>query len=195
MTTLFLDLASHEGMLAIVDESSLSCAAPIDHRLSDAELVPLYESLLKEWGHSADHLRRLVCVTGPGGFTSIRNAVTFINALAFGLDVPSAGLHLSDLYRARDASQKAVWLHTTRRTAVFLRAPHDAEPQLIDVEALSSSVSEYPSWMGELLPEHEARISSLPAAELRPLQEMLPGLLSTLDFRKQTILPWYGRGI
>jgi len=101
MKTLFLDLASHSGLLACVADDAVVASVSVDHRINDTELVPLFEKLLKDANWMQQDIQRIACVIGPGGFTSLRVAVAFANALAFGLDVPVAGVHLSDLWAAR----------------------------------------------------------------------------------------------
>ena len=141
MHTLFLDIASHEGLLACSTEERVLAHRAIDHRIGDHELVPLMEDVLREAGWSYKDLTHLVCVIGPGGFTSLRVGVSCINALSWALKVPVAGIHLSDLYGARVVGachpsehltmtpceprtgdiSSFLWLHSTKRTELFIR--------------------------------------------------------------------------
>ena len=49
--------------------------------------------------------------------------------------------------------------------------------------------------MGELLDDQKETLSSLnlKEAELKPQSEILPELLSNLEFNQDLIIPWYGR--
>lgn len=146
MHVLFLDIASSTGLLACSTEECVVAYRAIDHRIGDHELVPLIEEVLKEAGWTLPTLTHLVCVIGPGGFTSLRVGVSCINALSWTLKIPVAGVHLSDLYAARvppspnpfpPAGEKGlhsplpqtgegqgvggIWLHSTKRTELFVR--------------------------------------------------------------------------
>ncbi|MFH0851499.1 MAG: hypothetical protein V1876_02005, partial [Candidatus Peregrinibacteria bacterium] len=101
MRAAFLDLASHRGLLACVTEEKVLASGPIDHRIGDHELVPLFEKTLKEAGWKSGDLTHVACVVGPGGFMSLRVAVAFANTLIHQLKIPGAGIHLSDLVAAR----------------------------------------------------------------------------------------------
>jgi tRNA threonylcarbamoyl adenosine modification protein YeaZ len=101
MRVLFIDLASHSGLLACVTEESVIASEPVDHRIGDHELIPLLEKVLKRAQWSYQDLTQIACVTGPGGFTSLRVAVALANTLVHQLKIPGTGVHLSDLYFAR----------------------------------------------------------------------------------------------
>ena len=70
-------------------------------RISDADLIPLVEQVLKAAGWEYKDIDAVACIVGPGGFTSLRVAVAFANTLGDQLGIPVAGIHLSELYRAR----------------------------------------------------------------------------------------------
>ncbi len=76
---------------------------------------------MREAGWVWKDLTHLACVVGPGGFTSLRVGVSCINALSWSLKIPSAGIHLSDLYAARVPTNSFLWLHSTKRTELFVR--------------------------------------------------------------------------
>ena len=50
MNILFINLASHDGLLACVTEDSVISKRDIDHRIGDHELIPLVEDVIKEAG-------------------------------------------------------------------------------------------------------------------------------------------------
>jgi len=104
MRYLFLDLASHSGLLACVEDQTIKASEPVDHRIGDHELIPLFEKTLDAAGWKAADLTHIACVIGPGGFMSLRVAVAFANTLIHQLKIPGAGIHLSDLCAARSFS-------------------------------------------------------------------------------------------
>lgn len=160
MRILFLDLASHsvlpyEGAcIACVTEEATEAIRFIDHHIADDGLIPQFDAVLREAGWKERHLTHVACVTGPGGFTSLRMAVTFANVLADELNIPAAGVHLSDLYAARTGSfglqasgfentnhsthsrltahgsrpSSFLWIHATKKQELFVRGFGSFEP-------------------------------------------------------------------
>ncbi|MDD5751468.1 MAG: tRNA (adenosine(37)-N6)-threonylcarbamoyltransferase complex dimerization subunit type 1 TsaB [Candidatus Peribacteraceae bacterium] len=101
MRILFIDLASHNGLLACVTEHHVVASVPLDHRVDDGELMTMLEKVLQEAGWKFADLTHVACVTGPGGFMSLRVAVALANTLVHQLKIPGTGVHLSDVYAAR----------------------------------------------------------------------------------------------
>ena len=202
MRTFFLDLASHHGTLACVTEERVAALASIDHRLSDHDLQPAIERLLEEAGWTYADLTHVACVTGPGGFTSIRSAIACANIVADQLNIPLAGIHLSELYHARmQPAASHLWLHSTKKTHLFARtfgieeSPWN-ELTLITTEDLKAKSYQLQatSWTGELIPEHQPLVSDLQSASLQPLPDILPAFLAAQKYGKELLVPWYGRG-
>lgn len=200
MDTLFLDLASHTGLIAAATDDHVLAQKSVDRRVGDHELMPLVEHILVQAKWEPSDLTRLACVVGPGGFMSLRVAVSLANAFAWGLNIPSAGIHLSDLYRARAEHSSVFWLHSTKRDSLFIRelekgAKRWPEPTLITRKELEKFSKESRSWMGELIAEHRSIIDAAGWREtpLMPLDEILPSFLESQDYRSEILLPWYGR--
>lgn len=184
MRALFLDIASHTGLLACVQDDGVRSIRMIDQRIRDHELVMLAEESLAEAGWQYRDLTHVACVTGPGGFTSLRVAVAFANTLAHELDIPSIGIHLSDVYAARvshlpldlapppalratlpqrgrkQGEVSFLWLHSTKKRELFVRGFGTLEhlwskPIHISLEELGKQLPSSFEWVGELIPEHE----------------------------------------
>lgn len=210
MKAIFLNFASNnsgpdaQACFACVSEEKTVAFAPLDHRLSDDQLLPALEDVLKKAGWDYKDLTHIACIIGPGGFTSLRMAVSLANVLADQLQIPVTGIHLSDLYAARMATLKEkVWFHSSKKTALFVRtfgisdSPW-SEALFVTLEELAarSSILAAASWSGELIPEHQDMLVSLhlKPASLLPITEMLPSFLSSQTYDKQLLQPWYGRG-
>lgn len=200
MNTLFLDLASHIGLLACATEGGVTAAKEVDQRVSDAEFLLLLEGLLREVQWGVQDVERIACVVGPGGFTSIRVAVAFTNALAFALNVPVAGIHLSDLWAARVSLEDALWLHSTKKNEIFIRgfgtfAKIFPGATWKELSQLEGKIPQGAPWVGELLPDHERLLSSWGAAraEAKEVKEILPTFLTSLNYEEKNLAPWYGR--
>ena len=199
MKTLFLDVASNQGSLAVIQEDQVLLKT-IDHRISDSDLVPMVEAMLKDASCSYTDLTHLACVTGPGGFTSLRVGVAFANALASQLKIPVAGVHLSDLYAARVRQSDFLWLHSTKKHEIFIRGfgsfvKDFSEAQDREIETIVPTLPEKSFWTGELIPEHLQLIESrgMQRLPLTPLEEGLPSFLKTLVYSNDLLQPWYGR--
>lgn len=207
MKILFLDLASHDALIACCDDQNTVGSESVHARIGDHEVIPMIEKVLAEAGWSFEGLEAIACIVGPGGFTSLRVAVTFANVLSDQLGIGSVGIHLSDLYRARVGSAKdevrsakgkeknVYWLHSTKKDQLFVCGGEWKEPTLISIDELQSRITNHESrmWMGELIDEHQSIIQADPI-NLLPISDVLPELLSTQKYDEELLVPWYGRG-
>ncbi len=208
MKALFINFASNnsgpdaEACFACVSDNETVAYAPIDHRLGDHQLLPALETVLQKAGWTYTDLTQIACIIGPGGFTSLRMAVSLANVLADQLQIPVAGIHLSDLYRARFDQQPLIWFHSTKKTDVFVRTfgiadTEWAEPTLVPIELLKLKTHTLiPSFTGELIPDHRDTLASrdLQPAILTPVATILPSFLQSQKYSKDLLQPWYGRG-
>ena len=215
MTTLFLDTASKNHLLAVCDEKKTLVTKNLAEK-GEAEITPKLEEALKEAGLTYKDLTHLACAIGPGGFTSLRIGVTAMNTMAYALGLPSAGIHLSDLWATRvrhpeepDGAERRrasrrvtrdtnfLWLHSTRRTQIFVKGfGADGKVTPTGIFGLEDAVNLKGSYVGELIPEHQGLLTqctAIPESELVPLEDMLPGFLARLSYREQQLRPWYGR--
>ena len=215
MRILYIDLASNKGLLALVTEKSVTASDHVDQRMGDQELMPRLEKLLQVAGCRFSDLTQVACVIGPGGFMSIRVGVALANTLADQLGIPVAGVHLSDVYaermqKGKRKKQDVVWLHSTKKTELFVRGFGDYKKQWpeathVTLEDFLQSIKKPMQWIGELIPEHRTAIAS--AAEvhgstalttgeppLLSLEEILPNFMQHQEFKQQILEPWYGRG-
>ena len=208
MRILYLDVASHDGLIACVSPDVVVASQSIDHRITDHELMPAIETVLKnaKWKH--EDITHIACISGPGGFTSLRVGVSAANALRWALKIPSCGIHMSDVYAARAAGvpepplRDVIWIHSTKKHELFLRgfgsyANLAPEASLMKLEDAVAVIPLDTPLIGELIPEHQMAFKKrgLHLAELRPTIEILPEFLKAQSYSEQTILPWYGRGI
>ena len=201
MHYLFLDLASHDGLLACCDDESVIASKSIDHRIGDQELLPLFEDILRETGWIPAELTHVACVVGPGGFMSLRVVVGFANTLIHQLKISGTGIHLSDLLQARASDQDFVWLHSTKKQELCVRgfgsfAALWPEAVHLTTDVFLQQVPQGAVWAGELIPEHrdlfqEKQLTSL---ILQPLTDVLPSFLGSRSYTQNLLEPWYGRG-
>ncbi len=207
MRILFLDLASNSqtpnqgASIACVTEKKTESIRFVDHRIGDGGLMPLLDEVLKEAGWTDRDLTHVACVTGPGGFTSLRVAVTLANVYSDQLNIPVAGVHLSDLYKERvvGSGERVVWLHSTKKTQLFARSFGDgpwSEPTLLSIDELLAQFPDSASIIGEILPEHREAIAAKHPTypSITSLPDALPSFLSGQRYDRTQIVPWYGRG-
>ncbi|MBU2213474.1 tRNA (adenosine(37)-N6)-threonylcarbamoyltransferase complex dimerization subunit type 1 TsaB [Patescibacteria group bacterium] len=207
MRCIFLDIASHSGIVAMVREKEVVASREVSTRIRDHELIPLVEGLLEEVEWKYEDLTHVACVVGPGGFTSLRVAVSFANTLIDQLEILGVGIHLSEVYFARDSgsaclparqgirNQDVFWLHATKRDSLFVKGGEWTEPTLVTLEEFKEKVPQEAQWMGELLDEQLEELASkqLVQAELKPVAKVLPQFISQLKFTSKPLEPWYGR--
>lgn len=192
MRILFVDIASHDGLIALCTEEAVIALKSIDHRIGDHELIVFFESVLKKAKWKSGELTHIACVIGPGGFTSLRTGVAFANALAWSLKIPIVGVHLSDLYAVRATQPSFLWLHSTKKNELFVRGfgtYGQKWPEPIHV--LLDEISENIYWCGELLSEHIR--SSWKDMPLRSVKRILPQFLQEQTYTDKSVVPWYGR--
>jgi len=206
MKTLFLDIASHQGCIACVSEDEVLGFEQCDTRIGDDELIPVIEKVLKNAGISYDQLDQVACVTGPGGFTSLRVAVSCANTIADQIKIPSAAVHMSDYLLARTDQSDVLWLHSTKKNELFVRGAKWEQPTHMEIDefikaasAFAEATADRPKgakWIGELIEEHQKAIIPLNFKEfkLSAPEKILPEFLSSLDYSQDLLEPWYGRG-
>jgi len=205
--TLFLDLASHSqqpgqgACIACVSDNTTEAIRFVDHRMSDDGLIPLVNDIFKEAACTAKDVTNLACIVGPGGFTSLRMAVTLTNTYADLLHIPVVGVHQSDVYRARTSEENFVWIHATKKQELFVRgfgsyASLWPEAVLLTLTDLVEAFPEGAGVAGELLPEQRLLLEQkgLKDIELLPLAEALPSFLGAQTYTETVLQPWYGRG-
>ena len=197
---LFINLASHDGLLACSDSQSVVASEPINHRIGDQELIPLLKKTLDVAGWKTQDLTHVACVTGPGGFMSLRVAVAFANTLIHRLRIFGGGIHLSDLFQIRASNQDFVWLHSTKKHELFVRgfglfAALWPEATNLSTDVLLEQMPRNTAWAGELIPEHADlfRAKQPATVTLQPLADVLPVFLGHQKFSQNLLEPWYGR--
>ena len=137
MLTLFLDTASNSHSLALCTESELLLRVPLKTH-GDTDLVPAIENILKEKDFTYKDLTHLASVIGPGGFTSLRVGVTAINMLSYALDLPSTGIHLSDLWSQRVLFERGARAERVRRVEKHFDGAQD---RLLDSSSATANSS------------------------------------------------------
>ena len=194
MLTLFLDFGSSQHVIGLIQEDRTLVLREVAPKTDETLLMPMITELLSTQKLKAADLNRIACVTGPGGFMSLRVGVSLANTLAWSLKIPLAGIHLADLWAPR-LSQGSLWIHSTKKDLVFVRRlGNEAEPILMTIDALSQQIKKETLYVGELMDEQKKRIPLLqPEPNALALTQVLPPLLKNLVYGNQSLMPWYGR--
>ena len=193
MSTLYLNLASAQHHIAMVDEQVVRASHVAENRITEHSLIPILTEVLRAAKVDQSEVKRIACIVGPGGFTSLRVGITFANVLADQLQIPMSGIHLSDLYAARTQEDDYIWLHSTKKDSLFIRGfgmykKQWPEPTLIVVDDVPDDLP----WVGELLHAHQEKMQT-EQLQLQEVETILPSLLSTQKYTSKPLLPWYGR--
>lgn len=112
----------------------------------------------------------------------------------------------SPLPSGEGSGVRVVWLHSTQKSALFIRgfgqcAQTWPEATLISLEDAQRSLSplggegEGVGVIGELIPEHQKIFTLVSEKTLLPIDDVLPALCGNLPYGEPPILPWYGRGL
>lgn len=185
-------------MLACVGDDRCAAIRTFDDTVDDDELIPAVERLLADASWKYEDLTHVACVSGPGGFTSLRMAAAYANAVSGHLGIPSASVHLSDVYRHRFEDKDAVWIHSTKKHEVFIKGwgiHANAWPEPTHMRLDEAVVAKGVVRTGELIDEHERYFDDLSTkkAVMVSVEEVLPRLLGAAVYDGDPVMPWYGR--
>lgn len=207
LLSLFLDFSSGNKAIGLVTPSQKAILHPIKDHTNEEGVMNAIQELLKANHTTLADLQRIAVTVGPGGFMSIRVGIALANALSWSLNIPLAGVHLSDVWGVRTQTselktQTFLWLHSTKKESFFIRGFGDferqwPEPTLILLKELLSNLIPQTSYLycGELLPDQRTALPMLTEmTNVRSIEGILPELLASLTYEQKTLEPWYGRG-
>ncbi len=195
MRTLFIDLASSQRSIAIVDNQSVY--RYIIPSLPLEQLIDSIRQLCEKKNLEISSVHRIATIIGPGGFMGLRESTAIANSLSQRLKIPLAGIHSSDLLFARLPSAKqCLWVHSTRKELAFVRSYSSEyakwnEPILVSLETLTPIKNI--QYIGELIPLHQIALPTWNPCALCSLEDVLPRYIETLSYTQNFLTPWYGR--
>lgn len=93
MKILAFDGTAKAATVAVTEDERLLGYYTIDNGLTQSELLlPMAENLLKSLNLNFSDIELYATSVGPGSFTGVRIGVSLIKGLAFGRDIPCAGV-------------------------------------------------------------------------------------------------------
>jgi tRNA threonylcarbamoyladenosine biosynthesis protein TsaB len=140
MLLLAVDTAGRQGGITLArgdaDHFEVLESASIEGGTFSAELIPQISDLLGKHQLTAQNLKGLVAVTGPGSFTGIRVGLTAVKGLAEVLKVPIAAVTSLEVLLAAAGSRNPVLaVLDAGRGEVYCAVPDEAELLLTIAEA------------------------------------------------------------
>lgn len=89
MLTLTVDTSTHRGTVAIGLDGSILVEGAWDKQSSHSEkIVTEIATLFKSCGRELKDVQQLICGVGPGSFTGLRVALSFVRTLAHHQNIP-----------------------------------------------------------------------------------------------------------
>lgn len=98
----FLGLVNQEGKF--VDKKYSKGRKPSDIFIGELD------SFLKDNKIGLKDIKKIVVVTGPGSFSSVRSGVIFANAISFAADIPIIGVKANEFSDYNDLARKIIKL-------------------------------------------------------------------------------------
>ena len=89
MKILSLDSSATVASIALMDDGRLLAEYTLNNGNTHSEtLLPMVETILRDFGVTPDDIDAFAATTGPGSFTGVRIGAATIKGLAFGTDKP-----------------------------------------------------------------------------------------------------------
>ena len=93
MIILAFDGTAKAASVAVLDDEKILAAYTVDNGLTQSELLlPMAEDVLRALNLTFADVGLFAVAEGPGSFTGVRIGAALIKGMAFGTDVPCAGV-------------------------------------------------------------------------------------------------------
>ncbi len=93
MKILSLDSSAKVATVALCEDGALLAEYTLNNGNTHSEtLLPMIESLMKQYGITVGDIDLFACTSGPGSFTGVRIGAATLKGLAFGRDLPCVGV-------------------------------------------------------------------------------------------------------
>lgn len=92
---LFINTAEQnktEVAIFIADKDKIKILRQIKSKSKSDKILVLIDKLFKKEKITADNIKKIFVIKGPGPFTAVRIAIATANALAYGLKIPVIGV-------------------------------------------------------------------------------------------------------
>jgi len=203
---LFINTATTNNELFLINSEKIIARKNWQSRRDESDkLLANIKLILSENKMNFGDLSKLVIVTGPGGFTSVRVGVTVANALSYALSIPILGIKLFDYWQIIKSGDVVDYLlvHSATRKDVFVEGVGEwknvfPEFKIYDfknfVEKIQSLNKMNVNYLGELMPDHAQVVATINSHYLTVNFTNLVSYLAMQNFELGKIIePFYGR--
>lgn len=129
---LFINTASTDNRVSVLDDNMrVVTEKSWTSGRDQAEIVlPAVRELVAEFAGGFSKLTRIIAVTGPGPFTSVRIGIAIANALAYALGIPARGVRLDVLeaHGSLDNVPENLFSEGSFVTPYYEKPPHITPP-------------------------------------------------------------------
>lgn len=153
-----------------------------ENKIAESFIAKLLK-LLKSANLDTKDLDQVLVCNGPGGFTSARIGVSAANALSFGLNIPTAGISLFDLF-----AQETFIFVTANPAETWVRFPGE-NPLFFSWEVLEKKLPPHFSFQGVLKDPWIKRLEKH-GGKWKKGKLYRPNF-SKIHFEMKIIKPWY----
>lgn len=129
---LFINTADGEKIdLALVLGGKILAQKSFKAKYKQSEmLLPQIQNLLKLTKRKINSLKAILVVIGPGPFSAIRIGLATANALAYALNLPIAGIKLTELNKNKDFASFIVQKANKAKFNTIIKPFYGAEPNI-----------------------------------------------------------------
>lgn len=100
--TIMINTASRENAVALLNNGQVLGERAWPSNADESQtILPKLEELLDQEGKGWNDVQRVVAVTGPGSYTSLRVGITIANAIAWSRKIPIAGVSVFSVWECR----------------------------------------------------------------------------------------------
>ncbi len=184
MKILALDSSAQVATVALCDDDRLLAEYTLNNRNTHSEtLLPMIETLLKQFDMTAADIELFACTSGPGSFTGVRIGAATLKGLAFGRQVPCVGVSTPEaiaenltvlrglICPVMNARRSQVYTALFRSDGKQLtRLTDDAALSIAELDELLASYGEEVAFAGD---GYEVTLSELKKTPIRPVPPRL----------------------
>jgi len=100
---LIINTANRDKLIVAIGDNKNIIEKSLETSFHESEkLLPLIEKVLKKAKKKLKDIKKIIVVTGPGPFTSLRIGIAVANALSLSLEIPVIGFKVDEFKSIKD---------------------------------------------------------------------------------------------